>query len=122
MLCVPLQKALRIAMVGKYNGLSDAYLSVIKALQHACLKCKSKLQVGPKPLYLHPRPHMVYPRCIRPRCMRASTARGGRGWLFIPWEYTLIQGAIRLVLLSVIVTLLHAGRKCKESLQVIRHP
>ena len=39
------QKPLRIAMVGKYNGLSDAYLSVIKALQHACIKCKSKLQV-----------------------------------------------------------------------------
>ena len=45
-LCAIPQKALRIAMVGKYNGLSDAYLSVIKALQHACLKCKSKLQVG----------------------------------------------------------------------------
>lgn len=32
-------------MVGKYNGLSDAYLSVIKALQHACLKCKCRLKV-----------------------------------------------------------------------------
>lgn len=24
-------------MVGKYTGLSDAYLSVIKSLQHACM-------------------------------------------------------------------------------------
>ena len=31
--------------MGKYNGLSDAYLSVIKALQHACIKCKSRLKV-----------------------------------------------------------------------------
>ena len=38
------QTELHIAMVGKYNGLSDAYLSVIKALQHACLKCKSRLK------------------------------------------------------------------------------
>jgi len=39
------QTQLHIAMVGKYNGLSDAYLSVIKALQHACLKCKCRLKV-----------------------------------------------------------------------------
>jgi CTP synthase (UTP-ammonia lyase) len=39
------QTELHIAIVGKYNGLSDAYLSVIKALQHACIKCKSRLKV-----------------------------------------------------------------------------
>ena len=44
--CDAAQTELHIAMVGKYNGLSDAYLSVIKALQHACLKCKSRLKVG----------------------------------------------------------------------------
>ena len=32
-------------MVGKYTGLSDAYLSVIKALQHACLACSRKLVI-----------------------------------------------------------------------------
>ena len=35
----------RIAMVGKYTGLSDAYLSVLKALQHACLAVNRKLEV-----------------------------------------------------------------------------
>ena len=35
----------RIAMVGKYTGLSDAYLSVLKALQHACLSASRKLEV-----------------------------------------------------------------------------
>lgn len=35
----------RIAMVGKYTNLSDAYLSVIKSLQHACLKANRKLDI-----------------------------------------------------------------------------
>ncbi|KAH9330115.1 hypothetical protein KI387_002223, partial [Taxus chinensis] len=35
----------RIAMVGKYTGLSDAYLSVIKALEHASIKCSRKLSI-----------------------------------------------------------------------------
>ena len=35
----------KIAMVGKYTDLSDAYLSVIKALQHACLAANRKLQI-----------------------------------------------------------------------------
>jgi CTP synthase len=34
-----------IALVGKYTGLSDAYLSVIKALQHACLAHNVKLDL-----------------------------------------------------------------------------
>ncbi|KAK9865101.1 hypothetical protein WJX84_004859 [Apatococcus fuscideae] len=38
-------QACHIAMVGKYTGLSDAYLSVIKALQHACLKCNRRLEI-----------------------------------------------------------------------------
>ena len=35
----------RIAMVGKYTGLSDSYLSVIKALQHSALAVGRKLQI-----------------------------------------------------------------------------
>eukprot|EP00887_Chlorella_sp_A99_P007532 scaffold2.g7532.t1 len=35
----------KIAMVGKYTDLSDAYLSVTKALQHACLGANRRLQV-----------------------------------------------------------------------------
>lgn len=30
---------------GKYTGLSDAYLSVIKSLQHACMDARFKLKV-----------------------------------------------------------------------------
>ncbi|GBG84883.1 hypothetical protein CBR_g39345 [Chara braunii] len=33
----------RIAMVGKYTGLADSYLSVLKALQHACIDSSRKL-------------------------------------------------------------------------------
>ena len=40
-----LSAVVRIAMVGKYTGLSDAYLSVLKALQHACLSASRKLEV-----------------------------------------------------------------------------
>lgn len=32
-------------MVGKYTDLSDAYLSVIKSLQHACLAANRKLEI-----------------------------------------------------------------------------
>ena len=32
-------------MVGKYTNLSDAYLSVIKSLQHACLAANRKLEI-----------------------------------------------------------------------------
>ncbi|XP_031493228.1 uncharacterized protein LOC116259255 isoform X1 [Nymphaea colorata] len=35
----------RIAMVGKYTGLSDSYLSVLKALLHASVECSRKLMV-----------------------------------------------------------------------------
>ncbi|MGV7462484.1 glutamine amidotransferase-related protein, partial [Mycobacterium kansasii] len=34
-----------IAMVGKYTGLSDSYLSVLKALLHASVACHRKLIV-----------------------------------------------------------------------------
>ncbi|XP_028781946.1 CTP synthase isoform X2 [Neltuma alba] len=34
-----LTDSVRIAMVGKYVGLTDSYLSVIKALLHACIAC-----------------------------------------------------------------------------------
>ncbi|XP_060178516.1 uncharacterized protein LOC132608747 isoform X8 [Lycium barbarum] len=35
-------KSVRIAMVGKYVGLTDSYLSVVKALMHACIACSLK--------------------------------------------------------------------------------
>ncbi|XP_028773367.1 CTP synthase isoform X1 [Neltuma alba] len=40
-----LREAVRIAMVGKYTGLSDAYLSVLKALLHASVDQNRKLVV-----------------------------------------------------------------------------
>ncbi|KAH7429130.1 hypothetical protein KP509_09G032400 [Ceratopteris richardii] len=42
-LCDSLSVPVKIAMVGKYTGLSDSYLSVIKALVHASLACSKKL-------------------------------------------------------------------------------
>jgi CTP synthase (UTP-ammonia lyase) len=33
----------KIALIGKYTVLSDAYLSVIKSLQHACMAANLKL-------------------------------------------------------------------------------
>ncbi|GJP34869.1 hypothetical protein CLOM_g19351 [Closterium sp. NIES-68] len=38
-----LTETVSIAMVGKYTGLSDSYLSVLKALQHASMACGRKL-------------------------------------------------------------------------------
>ncbi|VFQ68654.1 unnamed protein product [Cuscuta campestris] len=37
-----LTSSVRIAMVGKYVGLADSYLSVVKALFHACISCSVK--------------------------------------------------------------------------------
>ncbi|KAL3616625.1 hypothetical protein CASFOL_039019 [Castilleja foliolosa] len=42
-LCDQLNETVRIAMVGKYTGLSDSYLSVLKALLHASVACHRKL-------------------------------------------------------------------------------
>ncbi|PSS11068.1 CTP synthase [Actinidia chinensis var. chinensis] len=42
-LCDRLHEPVRIAMVGKYTGLSDSYLSVLKALLHASVACRRKL-------------------------------------------------------------------------------
>uniref|UniRef100_A0A803MFM3 CTP synthase n=1 Tax=Chenopodium quinoa TaxID=63459 RepID=A0A803MFM3_CHEQI len=44
-LCSMLQQPVRIAMVGKYTGLSDSYLSVLKALLHASVACHHKLLI-----------------------------------------------------------------------------
>uniref|UniRef100_A0A7S0RRZ8 CTP synthase n=1 Tax=Chlamydomonas leiostraca TaxID=1034604 RepID=A0A7S0RRZ8_9CHLO len=35
----------KITLIGKYTGLSDAYLSVIKSLQHACMEARLRLQL-----------------------------------------------------------------------------
>ncbi|XP_071720850.1 uncharacterized protein [Rutidosis leptorrhynchoides] len=37
-----LTNSVKIAMVGKYVGLTDSYLSVVKALLHACISCSLK--------------------------------------------------------------------------------
>ncbi|KAJ4824084.1 CTP synthase 1 [Turnera subulata] len=44
-ICDMLHDQVRIAMVGKYTGLSDSYLSVLKALLHASVSCRRKLVV-----------------------------------------------------------------------------
>lgn len=40
-----LHEPVHIVMVGKYTVLSDAYLSVLKALQHACMAAGLKLKL-----------------------------------------------------------------------------
>jgi len=40
-----LQEQVSIVLIGKYTGLSDAYLSVLKALQHACMAAGLKLHL-----------------------------------------------------------------------------
>ena len=40
-----LTEEVNIAMVGKYTDLSDAYLSVIKSLQHAAMAVNRKLNI-----------------------------------------------------------------------------
>eukprot|EP00803_Ostreobium_quekettii_P006616 evm.model.scf_166.16 EVM.evm.TU.scf_166.16 scf_166:111012-113904(+) len=40
-----LTERVKIVLIGKYTNLQDAYLSVLKALQHACLSANLRLQV-----------------------------------------------------------------------------
>jgi hypothetical protein len=40
-----LSEPVTIVLIGKYTGLADAYLSVIKSLQHACMEARLKLTV-----------------------------------------------------------------------------
>ncbi|GMI73330.1 CTP synthase 1 [Hibiscus trionum] len=44
-ICDKLHEPVRIAIVGKYTGLSDTYLSILKALLHASVACGKKLVV-----------------------------------------------------------------------------
>ncbi|KAL4204941.1 hypothetical protein AMTRI_Chr01g112210 [Amborella trichopoda] len=44
-LCDNLTTPVRIAMVGKYTGLADSYLSVLKALLHASISYSRKLEI-----------------------------------------------------------------------------
>ncbi|KAB1997909.1 hypothetical protein E1A91_D12G054300v1 [Gossypium mustelinum] len=44
-ICDKLHEPVRIAIVGKYTGLSDTYLSILKALLHASVACGKKLIV-----------------------------------------------------------------------------
>lgn len=39
------QDTVQICLIGKYNGLQDSYLSIIKALRHAAIACKHKLDL-----------------------------------------------------------------------------
>ncbi|KAK9055566.1 hypothetical protein SSX86_026650 [Deinandra increscens subsp. villosa] len=43
--CDMLHEPVRVAMFGKYTSLSDAYLSVLKALLHASVACRRKLVI-----------------------------------------------------------------------------
>lgn len=38
-------KTVKIALVGKYTNLKDSYLSVIKALEHSSMKCRTQLEI-----------------------------------------------------------------------------
>ncbi|KAL6515938.1 hypothetical protein OROGR_019243 [Orobanche gracilis] len=40
-----LTNSVKIAMVGKYVGMTDSYLSVVKALLHACIACSLKPEI-----------------------------------------------------------------------------
>lgn len=39
------EKTVQICLIGKYTGLQDSYLSVIKALRHAAIACEHKLDL-----------------------------------------------------------------------------
>ena len=38
-------KTVKIAMVGKYTQLHDAYLSVVEALKHGGISCRAKVDI-----------------------------------------------------------------------------
>ena len=64
-----LSKQVRIAMVGKYTGLSDSYLSVIKALQHAGFNQGARIEID-----------WIEAECLEPECVDADPERHAEAW------------------------------------------
>jgi hypothetical protein len=82
-----------IALVGKYTGLSDSYLSILKALQHAAIAAHrklvidwveaEKLQASPPPTSPSPTPH---PRPTRPAHARTAALTRSTHALRLPTD------------------------------------
>ncbi|KAF2028194.1 CTP synthase-like protein [Setomelanomma holmii] len=58
-----------IALVGKYVELQDSYLSVIKSLEHASMRCKRRLDI-----------RWVDSDHLEPKCQQADPAKYHKAW------------------------------------------
>jgi len=63
------QDPVTIALVGKYVELQDSYLSVIKSLEHASMRCKRKLDI-----------RWVDSDHLEPKCQAADPAKFHTAW------------------------------------------
>jgi CTP synthase len=62
-------EAVTIALVGKYVELQDSYLSVIKSLEHASMRCKRKLDI-----------RWVDSDHLEPKCQHSDPAKYYKAW------------------------------------------
>jgi CTP synthase (UTP-ammonia lyase) len=70
-----LREPVRIALIGKYTVLADAYLSVIKALQHACMAANQKLELC-----------WVEAQDLEEESKESSPEKYEAGWEQVSWE------------------------------------
>ncbi|TPX30608.1 CTP synthase (glutamine hydrolysing) [Synchytrium microbalum] len=84
-----LHDSVEIAIVGKYTDLHDSYLSVVKALEHAALSCKRKVEISwIESKYLEPKTQTTDPKNYYDAWSRLCGAKGvlvpggfgDRGW------------------------------------------
>jgi len=62
-------ESVTVALVGKYVELQDSYLSVIKALEHATMRCQRKLDI-----------RWVDSDHLEPRCQHSDPAKYHNAW------------------------------------------
>jgi len=65
-----LTEVVRIALIGKYTGLTDSYLSVIKSLKHASIACGRKLDI----VWVEATHLEGYAKEDEPQCSSSSTS------------------------------------------------
>jgi len=67
----------KITLIGKYTGLSDAYLSVLKSLQHACMEARMKLVLEwVEASHLEPEAQQAHPQEYETAWRRVKEADG----------------------------------------------
>lgn len=76
-----------IALVGKYTNLHDSYLSVIKSLEHASMRCNRRLKSNGlnQPIWKKRKKKKIFQNTTRLGIMSVKLMVFGTWWIRISW-------------------------------------